>query len=944
MTGSQPGWTDQALLRRWRRVDHDRLIARLIGINRKATDRMPGIARRAQHRKHHGCVKATFVVNKDVPQDLRHGLFKAPGRYEAWIRFSNGLHPDDRKADSHGMAIKVLGVAGPKPFDQLNGPETAQDFLLADNETFPTGDPKALVRLNRVLSREGAARKIAGAILFLTHARVAIRAKKTPRSISSVLDTAYFSAIPYRLGDQAVKYVVLPRGRADAGAAVDRPDGLAVELSARLDPAHQGQTLRFDFGVDVRTDRDAQPIEDPSVPWSRVDNHRRELIATIEIAPQEVARGSGFAENLAFNPWHTLVEHQPLGYLSRTRRDVYRTLARHRHERNAIVPAGASDALPEYAHSRPRKFSKLYWDAPRMGLRRRLAKVRQDVLRWGLDTFPSLVRPIDRLPPLRKLLNRGVINYYSSQTVQRPLPLSLRQPLPPMGSSQAPLNPSPSPGQATSCSACVSWPGLTDRAFTGRHLPPMEEADFQRLPAEKAAAALFQRTNFIPADRSNALFCFFAQWLSDSFLRTHPKDQSRNTSSHELDLCQIYGLGPESTRCLRQGEGGRLKSRQTEVGEMPPWLVSARSGTVKREFEPIAFDPIHATSFDTQDPPHGRAANLQTVLSDQGLGWAVTGRRWLGFYAGGLERANSTLLYSAFNTLFLREHNRLAGELCRRYCTDDDDWLFETARNINLVKYLKILIEDYINHLSGGAFKVRIEPGFADTRPWYRTNRITLEFNLLYRWHSLVPNAFDFEGRILRDRQFRFNNCRVEKFGIERIINAASKQQAGRVGLYNTPRFLLEAELKSIQFSRKFRLAGFNAYRKRWGLKPYRRYEELTGTGEAAERLAATLRGLYGAEEQGGLDRLELPVGLFAEQRTGRRVLPILLAHMVASDAFSHALTNPLLASYIHGEDSLTEFGLAEMDRVSCLNDIARDNRAPGMVEPEARFEWRPQT
>lgn len=53
-----------------------------------------------------------------------------------------------------------------------------------------------------------------------------------------------------------------------------------------------------------------------------------------------------------------------------------------------------------------------------------------------------------------------------------------------------------------------------------------------------------------PNPRSSLLFCFFAQWFTDSFLRTHPTDTRRITSNHQIDLCRIYGLDEPSTWAL----------------------------------------------------------------------------------------------------------------------------------------------------------------------------------------------------------------------------------------------------------------------------------------------------------------------------------------------------------------------------------------------------------
>src|SRR5438093_8357059 len=67
---------------------------------------------RAQHPKQHGCVEAEFIVEPDLPETLRHGLFREPKTYRALVRFSNGRQQDDRAGDAHGMAVKLLDVGG----------------------------------------------------------------------------------------------------------------------------------------------------------------------------------------------------------------------------------------------------------------------------------------------------------------------------------------------------------------------------------------------------------------------------------------------------------------------------------------------------------------------------------------------------------------------------------------------------------------------------------------------------------------------------------------------------------------------------------------------------------------------------------------------------------------------------------------------------------------
>ena len=113
----------------------ERLKARIIREN------PTGIMRRDAHPKMHGVVKAEFIVEPDLPEDLRVGVFREPKSYRAWIRFSNqsdSMGPD-RKADIRGMAIKLMGVPGEKLLDEERDEQT-QDFIVISTPVFVTRD------------------------------------------------------------------------------------------------------------------------------------------------------------------------------------------------------------------------------------------------------------------------------------------------------------------------------------------------------------------------------------------------------------------------------------------------------------------------------------------------------------------------------------------------------------------------------------------------------------------------------------------------------------------------------------------------------------------------------------------------------------------------------------------------------------------------------------
>lgn len=316
----------------------DSLIARLR--DKMKDDYQQDLMRRDAHPKQHGCVKATFTTLQ-VPAELRAGLFREPRSHEAWVRFSNqsGRAAVDAKADVRGMAIKVLGVPGPK---LLDGQEQCDnhDFVLISHDTFVTRNVQEFAGLIRAMQR--------GKLAFLRYvlARPHVRRYLTRhfKRHESLLDITYFSATPYLLGKRAVRYQLRPTAPLPAstfeGAEAGR-DFLRARMKERLT---QG-SVTFDFMVQVAHAHARIDVEDPSVPWPEEQTSTYTL-AKLEIAAQEFDTEArhAFGENLSFNPWRCLPEHRPLGGVNRARRQVYRALSQFRHSRNA---APSLEPVPE---------------------------------------------------------------------------------------------------------------------------------------------------------------------------------------------------------------------------------------------------------------------------------------------------------------------------------------------------------------------------------------------------------------------------------------------------------------------------------------------------------------------------------------------------------------------------------------------------------------------
>ena len=104
---------------------------------------------------------------------------------------------------------------------------------------------------------------------------------------------------------------------------------ICAALKNTLD-ATTGKAVVFDFQVQLRTG-DSLPIEDVTTEWSP-DVPPLQTVGTLTIEPQDFDTEDRIkqCEKLVFNPWHGLVEHQPLGGINRLRLGVYAASAKYR--------------------------------------------------------------------------------------------------------------------------------------------------------------------------------------------------------------------------------------------------------------------------------------------------------------------------------------------------------------------------------------------------------------------------------------------------------------------------------------------------------------------------------------------------------------------------------------------------------------------------------------
>lgn len=484
--------------------------------------------------------------------------------------------------------------------------------------------------------------------------------------------------------------------------------------------------------------------------------------------------------------------------------------------------------------------------------------------------LPGLWRTLQKHPAVHRSVSAALINRAILKIPTRPNPLSTR-------------------------ADYTSWASLSDRTYDSRHLPPAEPRS--DLPAPERVARLFSREGqMIPCKKSTVLFPYFAEWFVDGFLRSerpHPdpqtgeptRDPARNESNHEIDLVQIYGLNEAVTRELRSFEDGQLQSQQLNGEEYPPYLYE---GDTKR------FDGISVVRAEHLTPEQRRQ-----------------------LFAFGSDTGNLQIGFVMMGVLFLREHNRIARSLKQAYPSWDDERLFQTARNILMVILIRIVVEEYINHISPYHVKLLADPTRFHNPRWYRTNWMAIEFNLLYRWHSLVPSTFRIGDDEMPIADTLFNTDTVIERGLAASFEDASQQRAGRVGLMNSPPEVWDAEVASITQARAVALRPYNDYRRLARFPRARRFEDISSDRRVQERL----HDVYGS-----VDAVEFYPGLFAEDVRRNAVLPALIGRMVAIDAFSQAFTNPLLAPRVFNPQTFSPLGWELINGTSTLSELVHRN------------------
>jgi len=378
----------------------------------------------------------------------------------------------------------------------------------------------------------------------------------------------------------------------------------------------------------------------------------------------------------------------------------------------------------------------------------------------------------------------------------------------------------------------------------------------------------------------------------------NPRQQTNSVTSF-IDASMVYGSDTERATALRTLSGGKLK---TSAGNMLPFNTMGLSND-----------------------------NDTHLLADTNL------------FAAGDVRANENPGLVALQTLFMREHNRIATELATKNPALTDEQLYQKARTKVIAELQWITYNEFLPTLLGdralpryAGYKATVNPSvsneFATAAFRFGHSMLDGDVNRMNNDGTTIP-----EGNLtLRDSFFNtsvFDPTLPNHEGdIDPLLKASSAgigQEVDVMVVDDVRNFLFGAPgsggfdlaALNIERGRDHGLADYNTVRAAYGLPKLTSFSQITTNAT----LAASLETTYGS-----IDNVDLWVGGLAEDHVRGGSMGPLFTRIIA-DQFTRLRTGDRL----YFEASMSKADQAQIKRTS-LAGIIRANTALTTVQRNA--------
>ncbi len=373
----------------------------------------------------------------------------------------------------------------------------------------------------------------------------------------------------------------------------------------------------------------------------------------------------------------------------------------------------------------------------------------------------------------------------------------------------------------------------------------------------------------------------------------NPREQTNSITAF-VDGSQVYGSDSVRAVALREFSGGRMKVSE---GNLLP--------------------------FNTEGIPNANDAHR---VADTEL-----------FLAGDV-RANENPELIALQTLFVREHNRIAAEAAQQNPNWTDEQLYQYARRIVIAELQKITYDEFLPAILGTNAMPRYQGYQANVNPNIATEFSTAAFRL---GHSMLGADIEFldndmnetrEAMLLRDAFF--NSTVVTETDIDPLLKYLASDNAQEIDTMvvdDVRNFLFGApgqggfDLASlnIQRGRDHGIADYNTVRVAYGLPRIASFEQITSDKSVQASLAATY---------GSVDNIDLWIGGLAEDH---------LPNSSAGETFTAILVDQFTrlrdGDRFWYENSLSDNLVRDIQNTS-LADIIRRNTGLTKLQEDVFF------
>ncbi|KDQ52925.1 hypothetical protein JAAARDRAFT_162433 [Jaapia argillacea MUCL 33604] len=361
---------------------------------------------------------------------------------------------------------------------------------------------------------------------------------------------------------------------------------------------------------------------------------------------------------------------------------------------------------------------------------------------------------------------------------------------------------------------------------------------------------LLKRDKFTPHPGGiSSLFFAFADLIIHSIFNTNPRDWTKNEVSSYLDLSVLYGSSDKDVASVRKSDG---------TGKI--WEDSFADPRL------LFMPPSVCALLVIFSRNHNYVAEKLLAINEKGT---------------------------------YKDPASLSGDALAA----QDEEIFQRTRLVNSGFFVQAIFADYVGAILGlvrDGLTWRLNP--LDTMrqldhefsPQGEGNVVSLEFNLLYRWHATTsqqdtkwtedlfqevfsgkdfstitvddfktiavqkmipktpPKEWTFDGLTRDEKTGKFSDAALAK-----ILQDATEWSASAFKARGTPEVLRVIEIMGIEQSRSWGACSLNEFRKFMGLKEYDNFAEWNPDpviNKAAEAL------------YGHIDNLELHVGMQAEE------------------------------------------------------------------------------